>query len=200
METSMSDTLYLNLWFGDSELVETLANAVGVMRQFPFSAQMPGVTNVAVHPISWNEATILEQRYQPVISPEDAATIAAGLPHDDYAYAFEVNWDLWTPTPAGEWDLRPSVARVIVRGSEFEDGEAETQGEVQVDFGLDTPFLHDELQLSPELESRVKKNVQKLVDFTVAVEKHSGAKTRLLWSESEENLAQKLVSRLQRVQ
>lgn len=197
----MPDTLYLNLWFGDSELVETLAHAVSVMRQFPFSAQIPGVTNIAVHPISWNEATILEQRYHPGIPAEDAATIAAGLPHEDYAYVFEVNWDLWTPQPPQtEWVLQSSVVRFIVRGDEFEDGESETQGDVQVDFGLDTPFLHEELQLSPELEARVKSNVQKLVEYTSTAEKHSGAKTRLLWSESEENLAQKLVSRLQRVQ
>src|SRR5262249_2122093 len=153
------------------------------MRHFPFSAQIPGITNVAVHPISWTEATILEQRYGPGISPEDAATVAAGLPHEDYAYVFAANWDLWSPqTPQQEWILQPSVARFIVRGEEFEDGEEETQGDVQVDFGLDTPFLHEELQLSPELEARVKSNVTKLVEFTTAAEKSSGAKTRLLWS------------------
>jgi hypothetical protein len=197
----MADTLYLNLWFGDSELVENLAHAVTVIRQFPFSAQQPGVTSIEVHPISWSEATILEQRHRPGISPEDAATVAAGLPHDDYAYVFEANWDLWAPTPPQtEWTLQPAVVKFIVRGTDFEDAEAETQGELQVDFGLDTPFLHEELQLSPELESRVKSNVQKLVDFTTKVEKTSGAKTRLLWSESDQNLAQKLISRLQRVQ
>ena len=197
----MADTLYLNLWFSDSELVENLAHAVSVMRQIPPSAHLPGISSVAVHPISWSEPTILEQRFRPGISPEDAATIAAGLPHEDYAYVFETHWDLWSPQPPQtEWAVQLSAVRVIVRGEEFEDGEAETQGEVQVDFGKDTPFLHEELQLSAELETRVRANVQKLVDFTTAVEKNSGAKTRLLWSESEENLAQKLVSRLQRVQ
>jgi hypothetical protein len=197
----MADSLYLNLWFGDGELVENLAHAVTVIRQFPFSARLPGITSVAVHPISWGEATILERRYRPGISPEDAAAIAAGLSHEDYAYVFDANWDLWTPQPPQtEWILDPSPARFIVRGDEFEGGESDTQGDVQVDFGLDTPFLHEELQLSAELEGRVRCNVKKLVDFTTAVEKNSGAKTRLLWSESEENLAQKLISRLQRVQ
>ena len=70
---------------------------------------------------------------------------------------------------------------------------------MQVDFGLDAPFLYEELQLSQEVETQVRNNVQKLVDFTTSVEKNSGAKSRLLWSESEENLAQKLVNRLQRV-
>jgi hypothetical protein len=196
----MPDNLYLNLWFSDSELVETFAHAAAVMQQLPFSAQLPGVSGVAVHPISWSEATILEENFRPGISPEEAVTIAAGLPHEDYAYVFEVHWDLWSPlTPQGEWTLRPSSVKVIVRGDEFEDAESDVQGQLQVDFGLDAPFLYEEMQLSDELESKVRSNVQKLVDFTSLVEKNSGAKTRLLWSESEENLAQKLVSRLQRV-
>jgi hypothetical protein len=196
----MPDNLYLNLWFSDPELVETFAHAAAVMQQLPFSAQLPGVSGVAVHPISWSEATILEENFRPGISPEEAVTIAAGLTHEDYAYVFAENWDLWWPlTPQGEWILRPSPVKFIVRGDEFEDAESDVQGQLQVDFGLDAPFLYEELQLSAELESKVRSNVQKLVDFTALVEKNSGAKTRLLWSESEENLAQKLVSRLQRV-
>jgi hypothetical protein len=196
----MPDSLYLNLWFSDSELVETFAHAAAVMQQLPFSAQLPGISGVAVHPISWSEATILEDNFRPGISPEEAVTIAAGLLHEDYGYVFEAYWDLWSPlTPQGEWTLRPSPVRFIVRGDEFEDAESDVQGQLQVDFGLDAPFLYEELQLSEELESKVRSNVQKLVDFTALVEKNSGAKTRLLWSESEENLAQKLVNRLQRV-
>jgi hypothetical protein len=38
------------------------------------------------------------------------------------------------------------------------------------------------------------------VSFTAAVEKNCGISGRLLWSESEENLAQKLIARLQGVQ
>ena len=49
-------------------------------------------------------------------------------------------------------------------------------------------------------EERVKQNVQQLVNFTQAVEKTCAVSGRILWSESEENLAQKLVARLQRVQ
>jgi hypothetical protein len=170
------------------------------MQQLPFAAQLPGIAGVAVHPISWSEATILEESFRPGISPEEAVTIAAGLLHEDYGYVFEAYWDLWSPlTPQGEWTLRPSPVRFIVRGDEFEAAESDVQGQLQVDFGLDAPFLYEELQLSEELESKVRTNVQKLVDFTTLVEKNSGAKTRLLWSESEENLAQKLVNRLQRV-
>lgn len=197
----MADSLYLSLWFADFTEDEMLPAALRVLQQFPYSKALPGITAIALHPVSWNEPTILERRFSPGVSPEAAAAVAADLLHEDYAYVFEVNWDLWTPQNLdGEWALAPTRVRVILRGPEFEDGEAEAQGEVQADFGLDTPFLHEELQLTPELESRVQKNVQTLIEFINRVEKNAGAGTRLLWSESDENLAQKLISRLQKVQ
>lgn len=196
----MSDSLYFSLWFGDFETDELLPHALRVLQQFVPSTSLPGISQIAVHPISWNEPTILEQRYRPGISPEQAVVIASDLLHEDYAYTFESHWDLWTPEAQTEWSRKPVPVRFIVRGNEFEDGESESQGEIEVDFGLDTPFLHEEMQLTGELEARVRANVQLLVDFIHRVEMNSGAATRLLWSESEENLAQKLIERLQRVQ
>jgi hypothetical protein len=197
----MSDSLFLSLWFRDSELEDLLPHALRVMQHFAFSKILHGITNIAIHPVSWNEPTILEQRYRPGIKPEEAVLIAADLLHSDYAYVFEANWDMWTPESLdGEWTLRPTTVMFIARGSEFEDGEARAQGEVQADFGLDTAFLHEELKLTLELEARVRTNVKLLVDYINRIEKNAGAETRLLWSESDENLAQKLISRLQRVQ
>jgi hypothetical protein len=197
----MADSLYFSLWFSDFGSEEMLVRALSVMRQFPFSKSLPGITYFALHPVSWNEPTILEQRFRPGAAPEQAIAIAADLLHEDYAYVFEAKWDLWTPqTSEGSWMLSPSTVTFIVRGEEFDDGESQTQGEMQLHFGLDTPFLHEELQLTGEVESRVHANVQMLVDFINRVEKSAIASTRLLWSESGENLAQKLVGRLQRVQ
>lgn len=197
----MADSLYLSLWFTDFSKDEMLPSVLRVMQQFSYSKALPGITAVALHPVSWNEPTILERRFRPGVMPEEAAGVAVDLLHEDYAYVFEANWDLWTPqTQNGEWALTPTKAEFILRGPEFEGGEAETQGDVQIDFGLDTPFLHEELQLTAELESRVQKNVQALVDFINRVENNAEATTRLLWSESDENLAQKLISRLQKVQ
>lgn len=197
----MADSLFLSLWFSDFDTDQMLPHALRVMQQFAFSTTIPGITGVALHPITWEQPTILEQRFRPGIAPEEAIVPMADLLHEDYAYVFEANWDLWTPqTPDGDWSLRPERVQFIVRGEEFEEGEAEAEGQVQIDFGLDTPFLHEELDLTEELESRVRVNVQVLVDFINKVEKNAGAKTRLLWSESDATLAQKLISRLQKVQ
>lgn len=196
----MADSLYLSLWFQDFETNELLPSALRVMQQFAFSKSIPGITSIVIHPISWEQPTILEQRFRPGVPAAEAIVAAADLLHEDYSYVFEANWDLWTPETLEEWSLRPSPVKIIARGEDFEEGEAEAEGQIEIDFGLDTPFLHEELQLSDELEARVRSNVQTLVDFINRIEKNVSTATRLLWSESDENLAQKLISRLQKVQ
>jgi hypothetical protein len=197
----MADPLFLSLWFPSFEVEDMLPRALSVMRQFPFSATRPGIGYVALHPVSWNEATILEQRFQPGIPPEQAVLIASDLLHEDYAYVFEAAWDLFSYSKErNEWLLQPSPVRIIVHGVEFEDGVYREEGHIEVDFGPDSAFLQEDVELTVEGENQVRSNVQKLVEFTTKVEKSSGASGRLLWSESEENLAQKLIARLQRVQ
>lgn len=196
----MADSLYLSLWFPSFDGPEILTRTVSVLRQIPFSAARDGVTYSAIQPVSWSEPTILERRYRPAVAPEEAVAEVMEFLHDDYAYIFEAYWDLWTP-PAGaeKWVLEPSLIRLTAHGVEFEERAAEETGHIQIDFGLDTSFLHEEVELTGDAEHNIRSNVHKLVEFTAKVEKNAGATGRLLWSESEENLAQKLINRLQRV-
>jgi hypothetical protein len=195
----MADSLYLSLWFPSFEEPEILPRAVSVLQQFPFSQRVDGVTYLAVHPVSWNEPTILERRFQPGVPPEEAAGAAADLVHDDYAYVFEAFWDLWSlPAGGDKWMPEPVLVRCTAQGVEFEEKAAAETGHIQIDFGMDTPFLQEELPLTPDAEQHVRDNVHRLVEFTAKVEKNAGATGRLLWSESEENLAQKLIARLQK--
>ena len=197
----MADPLYLSLWFPSFDPEDLLSHALPVVQQFPESAAQPGVTYVALHPVSWNEATVLEKRFRPGVPPEEAVEIAADLLHEDYAYVYEAYWDLWNlPEGAADWVLQPSTVKFIVRGSEFDEGASEQEGNIQIDFGLDSAFIQEQVTLTSAAEAKLRANVQKLVEFTSKVEKNSGANARLLWSESEENLAQKLITRLQKVQ
>jgi hypothetical protein len=197
----MADSLYLSLWFPSFDEAEILPRTVSVLRQIPFSAARDGVTYSAIQPVSWSEPTILERRYRPGVTPEEAVAEVAEFLHDDYAYIFEAYWDLWTPPEgANKWVLEPSLVRLTAHGMEFEERAADETGHIQIDFGLDTSFLHEELELTGDAERNIQSNVHKLVEFTAKVEKNAGATGRLLWSESEENLAQKLINRLQRVQ
>lgn len=197
----MPDPLYLSLWFPDFSGPAMLPHTAAVLQQFPFSKLRPGISYVAVQPVSWNEASVLERRFSPGIQPEEAVAITADLIHDDYAYAFDAAWDLWTlDSNTGQWSLSPSLVKFIVQGDEFDEGAYEQTGHILIDFGLDSPFLQESVELTDEAQTKVRANVAKLVEFTVKAEKNTRASGRLLWSESEENLAQKLIARLQKVQ
>ncbi len=197
----MPDPLYLSLWFSDFSGPEMMPHTFSVLQQFPFSGQRTGITYLALHPVSWNEPTVLERRFPSGIDPGQATLIAAELIHDDYAYLFESHWDLWIPEASTNiWVLAPVAVKFIVQGEEFDDGAYQQTGHIQVDFGLDSYFLQLETSLNEQTRAKIRDNVAKLVEFSVKVEKTSGANSRLLWSESDENLAQKLIARLQRVQ
>ena len=196
----MSDPLYLSLWFSDFSGPAMLPHILAVLQQFPFSEQRPGITYVAVQPVSWNEASVLERRFTPGIPPQEAVVVAADLVHDDYAYVFDAYWDMWTVDAAGKWSLNPSQVKIIAQGEEFEDGVQQETGQIQIDFGLDSLFVQEGAELTDESQARIRENVLRLIEFTKKVEMHTRATSRRLWSESDESLPQKLIARLQRVQ
>jgi len=199
----MADSLYLSLWFPSFREGEMMPRTVSVLRQFPFSALREGITYMSVHPVAWTEPTVLERRFNPGISPEEAVELAREFAHDDFAFVFEAFWDLWVPSDdehGDSWVQRPSAVRFLVHGVQFDDGIYAEDGHIEVDFGLDASFLYDGLRLSPAVEKRVRGNIAKLVAFSNAVEKQCGVSGRVLWSESEENLAQKLLAKLQQIQ
>jgi len=199
----MADSLNFSLWFPSFHEAEMLPRTVAVMRQFLFSDIREGITYLSVHPVAWSEPTVLERRFDPGISPEEAAEIASEFAHDDFGFVFEAFWDLWVPNDdaSGDaWVQRPVAVRFVVHGVQFDEGTYADDGHVEVDFGLDTPFLFEGLELSAVNEEHVRFNVAKLIAFTLAVQNNSGVSGRVLWSESENNLAQKLIAQLQHVQ
>jgi hypothetical protein len=206
----MADQLYLSLWYPNFRLNTLPAALEKVMEQFGSVAGSSRVKAAAAYPISWNESPAYQRIYDREhaedaidAEPREAIPAAMALLHDDFAYEFELLWELWTPTVGGGletlWRKDPSVVRIVGYGPEFDDGAYEQNGHIRVDFGPDTPFLQEEVDLDVEVASYVKQNVQMLVDFTNAVQQHGGISTRLLWSESGESLAQKLIARLQSV-
>ena len=197
----MPDPLYLSLWFPDFSGPAMLPHLFAVLQQFPFSEQRPGITYTAVQPISWNEASVLERRFSPGIAPEAAVVVAADLVHDDYAYVFEAYWDLWTPEVDGkQWVSTPSLVKFIVQGEEFDDGTFQETGHIEIDFGLDSLFVQENVALTEETQAKIRDNLAKLVEFTKKAEMNTRCTSRRLWSESEESLPQKLIARLQKVQ
>lgn len=202
----MADQLYLSLWFSNFRFVELPAALGRVMRQFGALSGNERVRAATVYPLSWNESPVYQRVYGEKdaaegLSIENAVAGATELLHEDYAYEFEMSWELWLGAAGGgldaAWKKEPRVVRITGFGPEFDDGSFEQNGQIRIDLGSDTPFLQEEVELDQQGAGYVKENVQKLVDLTLAMQKNAGVATRLLWSESGENLAQKLIARLQ---
>jgi hypothetical protein len=206
----MADQLYLSLWYPNFRLITMPAALEKVMGQFAVIAGSSRVKAVTAYPISWNEPPVYQRVYDeehepdlPLSEPREAIAAAMENLHDDFAYEFELVWELWVAEVGGGlnpvWKKEPRVVRIVGFGPEFDEGAYEQNGHIRIDFGPDTPFLQEEVDLDPEAALHVKQNVQMLVDFTNALQHHGGISSRLLWSESGESLAQKLIARLQSV-
>lgn len=203
------DQLYLSLWYPNFRLEGLPVAIEKVMEQFVAIGGSARVAAATVYPISWNETPIWQRVYRNETDDEEStprAVIAAAMEvaHEDYAWEFEMIWELWVPEQSGGgldtmWRHEPRVVRIVGFGPEFDEGAYETNGHIRVDFGIDTPFLYEDLDLDEDAIVRVKENVARLVEFTNRIQKNAGISTRLLWSESGESLARKLIERLQQV-
>lgn len=209
----MADQLYLSLWFPNFRLVALAPAIVGVLRQLASAGGASPVTAAAVYPISWNEAPVYQRVYDSTgevevdieaAQPERAVAETMEMLHEDYAYEFEVKWDLWVPETGGGldtlWRQEPRALRVTGFGPEFDEGSYEQNGHIRIDFGTDAPFLQEEVALTPEAIRCIEENIRQLIELTNAVEKESEATARLLWSELGESLASRLVARLNKLQ
>ena len=112
--------------------------------------------------------------------------------------------------PDTPWKLRTHTVRILGFGPRFDVAGYEQNGHILVDFGLDSPWVPeapstddpDDLSDEPldeEAQVHIQQNIEKLLAFTLLVEKNCGISSRLLWTESGEPLAEKLIARLQRV-
>lgn len=197
----MADTLHLSLWFPGFDADQMLPRLVEVLRQFPFSESCGGVRYASVQPVDWSEPTLFEQGFSPGVAAGEAAEMLHEYAQADFALSLEAYWDLWVLDAASrQWVLRPEKVSFTAHGLDFDAGSFAESGHILVNFGLDFPFLHEGVELDPDDALRVKANVATLVEFTHRAERECRTTGRLLWSESDENLAQKLIARLQQAQ
>ena len=110
------------------------------------------------------------------------------------------------PAPTTLWKQHPTTVRVLGFGPEFDQSGYAQNGHLRVDFGLDTPWTFEGPEghkSSPTLDAagttHIRQNIEMLLAFTLLVEKNCNLSSRLLWTESGEPLAEKLIARLQKV-
>jgi hypothetical protein len=203
----MSDTLYLSFWYPNLRLAALPDKLVSVLEQFAAHGGEAQVYSATVWPVSWSESPVFQQVYGRIggaaergAEPRAAVEEALESLHDDYAYEFQIGWNLWeleiSPGIEPRWVRAPRLVLVTGFGPLFEEGGYEQDGHIRVDFGNDTPFLEEEADLDAVGADHIAQNIRQLVDLTNALEKGSGATARLLWSELGESLAQRLAARL----
>ena len=210
----MADQLYLSLWFPNFRLTALPQALVSVLLQFSIIGGDKRVAAASAYPLGFTESPTYQRIYvnDPRSETDDESSIENAVAeateqlHDDMAYEFEMKWQLWSPslddTPEGldtVWKQTPSTVRVLGFGPEFDDASFDQNGHIRVDFGLDTPWVLEDAELDAAATFHIQKNVEMLLAFTLLVEKNCGISSRLLWTESGEPLAQKLIDRLQRV-
>jgi hypothetical protein len=207
----MSDTLYLSLWYPNLRVTTLAEKLTAVLGAFASHGGEAKVYSATVWPVSWKETPVFQQVYGRRVGQGDSDEVELGadpapavedaleLLHDDYAYEFQIGWSLWEAEiddRNARWRQQMRLVRVVGYGPLFDDGAYESEGHIRVDFGTDTPFLEEEVELNSETAERVEENVRQLVELTSAIEEESGATARLLWSELGESLAQRLAARL----
>jgi hypothetical protein len=207
----MSDALYLSLWYPNLRLQGLPDKLVAVLDEFARHGGEPLVYSATVWPVNWSESPVFQQVYgrragsapagaQMGAEPRAAVQEALETLHDDYAYEFQIGWNLWELEIREGLDPRwlrgARLVRVTGFGPLFDEGAYEQDGHIRIDFGNDTPFLEEEAELNSVAARHMEENVRQLVGLTTALEKASGATARVLWSELGESLAQRLAARL----
>ena len=185
----MADTLYLSLWYPNLRLEALPDKLIAVLGAFAAHGGEAKVYSATVWPVSWNETPVFERIYGrmagliepgqvPGAEPRQAVEEATELLHEDYAYEFQIGWNLWeletgpaessteqrsrlaTRAPArrmtaessqrldARWARGPKLVRVTGYGPLFDEGAYEQDGHIRIDFGSDAPFLEEDVDLS----------------------------------------------------
>jgi len=199
----MSDALYLSLWYPNLRLAALGDKLVSVLECFRNHGGQPGVYSATVWPVDWHEAPVFQHIWgygERGAEPRAAVETALSMLHEDYAYEFQMAWDLWgletDEQQAPRWARAPQLVRVTAFGPLFSEGCYEQEGHLRIDFGPDAPFLEEEADLDTVGAKHIEDNVRQLIALAQAADKNSAATARLLWSELGESLATRLAARL----
>lgn len=112
----MADTLYLSLWYPNLRLEALPDKLIAVLGAFAAHGGEAKVYSATVWPVGWNESPVFERVYGrmvgeqmdggrllagpvpgqlPGADPRVAVVEATELLHEDYAYEFQIGWNLW---------------------------------------------------------------------------------------------------------
>ena len=204
----MADQLYLSYWLRNFSEPTMLRHYEKLLRLFPFSRLGKQPSTFKVIAVDYSEPIVLEVPYPPPAPIDDILAAAKEFQNADSCYRLETWWDLWHFTD--EWKLEPTRVTLCCIGPDFDQGTAgflpAQQAAVtefpasaestalncglEIEFGIDANFLpQPELADSPRM---VQSNIKSLLKLVHDLDDALPVETRMLWSESGENFAEKL--------
>jgi hypothetical protein len=200
----MGERIHLSLWFREFSEETMLRHWAGALEQFPRSSVSPGIRSLAIHPLGWAEAPILEQAFDEGADTGPVVALAAEFLHEDCAYEARLHWDVWEVQGAADrldqWKRGPATVAVTCLGSLFEPEEAADRAPLQLDLGLDSLFLPPEGVVADAdfresaAGSCYRDNIEQLLLFIHRLEQKLALVRRQLWSETEGDFASRIRS------
>jgi hypothetical protein len=153
---------------------------------FPFSRLWQPI-HLVVRGVSHQEATLLEDSFAGVAEMDRLKAAIASWTSSDICIEVEARWDLFSRAD-GDWKLAP--ARVVLSsfGPDFEDADED----LRIDLGHEAPFVPE--PDSPGGFRPVESNIRSLLKLVRDLETGLRPALRRLWSESGENIAERLAA------
>ena len=185
----MADPLFLSVWLTGYSPLALTVYFQRVLEAFPYSKLKLGSV-LRVYAVSFQEVPVFEGFIDTEMDAAEAAAIVQEFVHDDCCIQLETKWDLYQ-WEAG-WELKPMRACIEVYGPHFERDVLNPLGEAEpicIDLGPEATFLPEPQsdQLLP-----VQSNIRSILHFADDLQGALAVEQRLLWSETEDNFAERL--------
>lgn len=186
----MGNPLFLSLWLGGFSPLALPIYFRRTLEAFPFSKLSPG-SLLRVWAVSFHEVPVFEGFIDNAVDAHEAAALVQEFLHDDCCIQLETKWDLWLWD--GDWSLQASRVCIELHAPHFEHDLLNPLGQAEhiwIDLGREDLYLPQPRsdQLRP-----VQSNIRSILHLATDLEDVLTVERRLLWSESEDNFAERLM-------
>lgn len=183
----MADPLFLSLWLDSYHAMGLPIYFQKALEVFPYSKLSPGGI-LRVYALSFNEAPQLEHWFDDTPDPKEVSALAREFLHEDAAFQLETSWDLYQWD--SEWILKPTRVMIECYAPQF---ESELGEHLRVDAGSE--YLYLPSRKSDQLKP-VQSNIRSLLHLAADIENALPVEQRRLWSETDDNFADRLQAML----
>jgi hypothetical protein len=216
----VANRAYASFWTRDYSEDLMLDRFERFLETVPRSDARRGFASLVVRAVEPSEAPVFEHDFRDG-EADTTAVVALAREHrnSDCSYEVEAHWDLWHRNlDTGLWQRGPQRLLLVCHAPDYDSGVAAESGQYHADLGFEHLYTgHAGLlgtrpaQIAPadpleadflaqmareeelrEYHAKTRQNIQKLLDWTRAVENALPVERTVLWSEGEENLEARL--------